>query len=118
MRSGEVQTGLGAALSAIIALLCCVSPIILAMLGLGSAVAAATLMRFQWVFVAVAAVVVLISFSSYRRKKRPCAREGRVRGAGWLVAFMLYFSALLVAVLGLGLIFPDMTYIVLKFFFG
>jgi len=75
-------------------------------------------MRFQWLFVAVGAIVVFVSFLRYRRRKRRYAIEGKPVPARLFTVALLYFSTVLISVLAMGLIFPELTYRLLKFFLG
>lgn len=118
MRPGDTRIGIGAFASAVIAFLCCIAPVVLAAIGLGSAALAVALMRFQWAFVAVAAAVLVLSFYAYRRERRRCFVERCEMPARGLTLALLCFSAILVGTLVVGLLFPASTYKVVKLVFG
>lgn len=118
MRPGDIRIGIGAFTSAVIAFLCCTAPVVLAVIGLGSAALAVALMRLQWVFIAVAAAVLALSFYAYRRERRRCFVERCEMPARGLTLALLCLSAALIGLLIAGLVFPATTYKVLKLLFG
>ena len=81
---------------AFISSLCCVLPVAIVLLGLGSGAFMATTMRYTPVFVPVGVFSVTLGLYLHVRERRRCAREGcRIAGARWSLA-LLSLSALVV----------------------
>ncbi len=91
---------------AFVSSLCCVLPLAIVLLGLGSGAFMATTMKYTPVFVPIGVVSVGVGFSLYFRERRRCAREGCPipRGA-WTLA-LLTLSALVVAAAVFFTVFP------------
>jgi len=82
---------------AFVSSLCCVLPVAIVLLGLGSGAFMATTMRYTPVFVPIGVLSVTLGFYLRVRERRRCAHEGcRMAGAGWSLA-LLSLSALVVA---------------------
>lgn len=65
------STGIGI-LSAITASICCIGPLILIALGLGSLGLGAVLGKYHWVFLTVGVFLILFSWKRYFREKERC----------------------------------------------
>jgi mercuric ion transport protein len=84
----------GGALVAIFGTLCCAGPVVIAVLGVGGAVAAAKMEPYRWYF--IAASVALVAFGFWRlRRARRCACLSP-REAKWLPAMLWIATALTV----------------------
>ena len=89
---GIISAG-GASLSS----LCCVLPVTIVLLGLGSGAFMAVTMKYTPVFVPIGVISVSAGFYLHFRERRRCAREGcRMAGSGWNLA-LLTLSAMVVA---------------------
>ena len=103
-------SGMGGFGSAMVASLCCVAPVVLAVAGIGGAGAAMVLMNIQWPAVLLSMAVLGFSYIAYFRKKRQCAIEGcQVKGRV-LNLILLGFSTTVISILFLGLLFPSITW--------
>lgn len=82
---------------AFVSSLCCVLPVTLVLLGLGSGAFMATTMKYTPVFVPIGVISVSAGFYLHFREWRRCAREGcRMAGSAWNLA-LLTMSAVVVA---------------------
>ncbi len=96
----RLHTLLGGAISlggAFVSSLCCVLPVGIVLLGLGSGAFMATTMKYTPVLVPIGVLSVTLGFYLRLRERRRCAREGcRMVGAGSSLA-LLSLSAVVVA---------------------
>lgn len=98
---GAATTGIGGALTASFAALCCIGPATVALLGAGGAVAAAGLKPYRpYLMVGSLALIAAGFWLSYRRVEGQGAacptRMGRVaRGVLWVSGFLWIIAALL-----------------------
>jgi hypothetical protein len=91
---------------AVVSSLCCVLPLAIILLGLGSGAFMATTMQYTSVFVPVGVISVSTGSYLHLRERRRCAREGcRVAGSA-LNLILLSVSALLVATALFFTLFP------------
>ncbi len=95
----------GAAVSS----LCCVLPLAIVLLGLGSGAFMATTMKYTSVFVPVGVISVGAGFSLHIRERRRCAQEGCSMAGGALNLFLLSASALVVALALFFTLFPSFS---------
>ena len=84
----------GGALVAIFGTLCCAGPVVIAILGVGGAVAAAKMEPYRWYFIALSAGLVAFGFWRLRKARR-CACLSP-REARWLPV-MLWTATMLTA---------------------
>ena len=63
-------------LAGVIASLCCIGPVVIVLLGLGSVSAALSLGRFTWLFSSLAVIFLGIAVVMYLKKKTCCSVEG------------------------------------------
>lgn len=97
MRAGRVFVA-----STLLASLCCVGPLLLAVLGLGSLGLGAFLGRYHWVFLSVAALLLLYAWRLHVREVRTCARECRpVEAKGRNLGLLAAGAFVLLTFLGL-----------------
>jgi len=89
--------------------LCCVLPLAIVLLGLGSGAFMATTMQYTSVFVPIGVISVGAGFYLHLRERRRCAREGcRVAGCT-LNLILLSVSALVVAAALFFTLFPSLS---------
>lgn len=87
--------------------LCCVLPLAIVLLGLGSGAFMATTMKYTALFVPIGVLSVTAGFHLHFRQSRRCTREGCPMGGGrWNLA-ILTLSALLVAPAAFFTVFPE-----------
>ena len=91
-------------LSIVTASLCCVGPVLLAVLGLGGLGVGASIGTYHWYFIAIAAVLLAMSWFSFLREKRRCETERCQMVGGKLSRTVLPIATLaVVAFFGLNL---------------
>jgi hypothetical protein len=97
---GSATVGIGAAMTATLAGVCCtgplVAPIVVGILGAAGAAAAASLKPYTFLLFSASFVLIAIGFSSVSRARRSCAVEGSSRSLPVTVIVtqaVLWFSA-------------------------
>ena len=101
-------SSLGSVISAFLASVCCVAPVIFALLGVGGAGFAVGLERYRPIFVAVAVVFLGIAFYyTYRKKGASCEIDSvcSTSKGGKFNKVILWVSAVLV---GFFIVFPSL----------
>ena len=73
MRAGIVGAGLTAWLGALLSSLCCLLPLAVILLGLGSGAFMAVTMSYRWLLIPAGIVGVATGFVLYLRERRRCA---------------------------------------------
>ncbi len=85
---GLLEGFIGAA-GALLSSLCCVLPVTIVLLGLGSGAFMATTMKYTPVLVPIGVLSVSAGFYLHFRERRRCAREGcRMAGGAWNLALL------------------------------
>ena len=108
-RLREVLGGLTSAGGAFVSSLCCVLPVAIVLLGLGSGTFMATTMKYTAIFVPIGVVSVTAGFYLHVCERRRCAREGcRVAGSSLNLA-LLAVSAVVVAAAVFFTLFPQVS---------
>jgi mercuric ion transport protein len=83
-------------LSAVLGSICCVGPLLLIALGLGTG--AAIIGRYHWIFIGTAIVVLVWAWTKHFREKAQCACEHRAMyGRGMSLLALIVASAVVVA---------------------
>lgn len=96
---------IGAALSS----LCCLLPLAVILLGLGSGAFMAVTMQYRWLLIPAGALGVMMGFALYVRERRRCDRLGcRMAGSQITLALLLLATLVVVASIALDR-FPEMT---------
>ena len=99
-----ISTG-GAAVSS----LCCLLPVAVILLGLGSGAFMATTMKYSAIFVPIGVLSVSGGFYLHFHERRQCAREGcRMAGGTWSIV-LLTVSAVVVAAAVFFTLFPAIS---------
>ena len=89
--------GLIGAGGALVSSLCCVLPVAIVILGLGSGAFMATTMKYTPVFVPLGIISVAAGFYLHFRERKRCAREGcRMLGGAVNLALLVLSAALVV----------------------
>jgi TRAP-type C4-dicarboxylate transport system permease large subunit len=109
MRLGSAGAGLAAWAGALLSSLCCLLPLAVIVLGLGSGAFMAVTMQYRWVLIPTGVLGVVLGFVLYARERRRCAQLA-CRMAGSRVTLALLVAASLVVASAIVLDqFPEMT---------
>ena len=84
-------------LSALFASVCCVIPLLLVFLGLGSLGIGAVLGRFHWWFLGAAVVLLMVAWRRYVQERRCCATDRCEMASGTPTRWTLLVASLVVA---------------------
>lgn len=108
-RLGALGAGVSAWVGAVLASLCCLLPLAVILLGLGSGAFMAVTMPYRWLLIPAGVVGVATGFALYVRERRRCATLA-CRMAGSRVTLVLLVIASLVVVTSILLDrFPELT---------
>jgi len=109
MRLGSVGAGLAAWAGALLSSLCCLLPLAVIVLGLGSGAFMAVTMRYRWILIPAGVLGVAMGFVLYARERKRCDALG-CRMAGSTITLALLIVASLVVATSIVLDrFPEMT---------
>src|SRR5256886_4700390 len=72
MKSGSIGAGLAAWARALLSSLCCLLPLAVIVLGLGSGAFMAVTMRYRWLLIPAGVIGVTAGFVLYLRERRRC----------------------------------------------
>src|SRR5438093_13126323 len=109
MRPGSVGAGLAAWAGALLSSLCCLLPLAVIVLGLGSGAFMAVTMRYRWILIPTGVLGVTAGFVLYLRERRRCNALA-CRMAGSRVPLTLLIVAVLVVATSIVLDrFPEMS---------
>src|SRR3989442_10420784 len=73
MKSGSIGAGLAAWAGALLSSLCCLLPLAVIILGLGSGAFMAVTMQYRWLLIPAGVIGVTAGFFLYFRERRRCA---------------------------------------------
>jgi len=109
VRLGTVSASVAAWLGALLSSLCCLLPLAVIVLGLGSGAFMAVTMRFRWLLIPLGILGVATGFFLYFRERRRCATLAcRMAGSRITLAFLVVASL----VVGTSIVldrFPEFT---------
>lgn len=109
MRPGTVSAGVTAWVGALLSSLCCLLPLAVIVLGLGSGAFMAVTMRYRWLLIPAGVIGVATGFFLYFRERRRCAALScRMAGSRITLALLLVASL----VVGTSIVldrFPEFT---------
>ena len=109
MKSGSIGAGLAAWAGALLSSLCCLLPLAVIVLGLGSGAFMAVTMRYRWFLIPTGVIGVTAGFVLYVRERRRCTALA-CRMAGSRVTLTLLIVAGLVVATSIVLDrFPEMS---------
>ncbi len=109
MRLGSVGASVVAWLGAALSSLCCLLPLAVMVLGLGSGAFMAVTMQYRWVLIPAGILGVGLGFVLYVRERRRCARLAcRMAGNRLTLGFLVVASLVVSAAIVLDR-FPEMT---------
>ncbi|HWP22972.1 MAG TPA: hypothetical protein VNM15_02150 [Candidatus Binatia bacterium] len=105
----NLKAGLLSFSSALIASLCCLLPLAVVLLGLGSGAFMMVTMQYRNIFLPTGAIGVALGYYLYFREKRRCASFGCAFAGGKINLVLLLFATVIVAgALALDF-FPELT---------
>jgi uncharacterized membrane protein len=109
MRPGSVGAGLAAWAGALLSSLCCLLPLAVIVLGLGSGAFMAVTMRYRWILIPTGVLGISVGVVLYARERKRCDALG-CRMAGSRITLALLIVASLVVATSIVLDrFPEMT---------
>ena len=109
MKSGSIGAGLAAWARALLSSLCCLLPLAVIVLGLGSGAFMAVTMRYRWLLIPAGVIGVTAGFVLYVRERRRCTALA-CRMAGSRITLTLLIVAGLVVATSIVLDrFPEMS---------
>lgn len=109
MKLGTFKAGLVSMSSAVVASLCCLLPLVVVLLGLGSGAFMMVTMQYRSIFLPAGVIGVGLGFYLYFREKRRCSSVG-CAFVGGKVNLTLLFLATGIVVVALVLdFFPQLT---------
>ena len=109
MKSGSIGAGLAAWAGALLSSLCCLLPLAVIVLGLGSGAFMAVTMRYRWFLIPTGVIGVTAGFVLYVRERRRCTALA-CRMAGSRITLTLLIVAGLVVATSIVLDrFPEMS---------
>ena len=101
--------GIAGAAGAVLASLCCLLPLTVVILGVGSGAFMATTMAYRWLLIPAGVLGVGLGFVLYARERRRCDALGcRVAGARLTLALLVAASLVVATAIVLDQ-FPEMT---------
>jgi hypothetical protein len=109
MRLGAVGAGLAAWVGAGLSSLCCLLPLAIITLGLGSGAFMAVTMQYRWILIPAGVLGVTAGFMLYVRERRRCdAAACRMAGSRVTLALLVIASLVVTASIALDR-FPELT---------
>jgi len=109
VKTGTMGASLVAGGGAVLSSLCCLLPLAVIVLGLGSGAFMATTIRYRWLLIPAGVLGIAAGFVLYARERRRCdARGCRMAGSRVTLAGLIVASAVVAASIVLDR-FPEMT---------
>ena len=109
MRLGTIGAGAAAWIGAALSSLCCLLPLAVIVLGVGSGAFMAVTMKYRWILIPAGVVGVSTGFVLYVRERRRCdAAACRMAGSRVTLALLIVASFVVTASIALDR-FPDLT---------
>ncbi len=109
MNPGNLKAGLVSISSAIVSSLCCLLPLTVVLLGLGSGAFMMVTMQYRTIFLPIGVIGVALGYYFYFREKRRCTNLGCAFAGGKVnLVFLAIGTVMVVAALVLD-IFPELT---------
>src|SRR5262245_17258608 len=109
MRTTTLTAGLVAWVGAALASLCCLLPLTIIVLGLGSGAFMATTMQYRWLLVPAGIIGIVVGFALYVRERRRCdAIACRMAGSRITLALLIVASVVVTTAIVLDR-FPEFT---------
>ena len=109
MKLGSLGAGVAAWAGAFLSSLCCLLPLIVIALGLGSGAFMAVIMQYRWILIPTGILGVLAGFALYIRERRRCeALACRMAGGRTTLALLVLASLVVLTAIVLDR-FPEAT---------
>lgn len=109
MSLGSVRAGVAAWLGAALSSLCCLLPLAVIVLGLGSGAFMAVTMQYRWILIPAGVVGVMTGFVLYVRERRRCAALAcRMAGRRVTLALLILAGVVVASAITLDR-FPEFT---------
>lgn len=109
MKAGSVGAGLAAWAGAALSSLCCLLPLAVIVLGLGSGAFMAVTMQYRWILIPAGVLGVTAGFVLYVRERRRCAQLAcRMAGSRITLALLIVAGVVVTTAIALDR-FPEMT---------
>ncbi|MBI2883862.1 MAG: hypothetical protein HYY11_08155 [Candidatus Methylomirabilis oxyfera] len=96
MKTSDVTPGFLGAAAATVSSLCCLLPLAIILLGLGSGAFMMTTMRYRAIFIPVGIIGVSLGWVLYLRERKRCTAIGCRMAGGYLNVGLLLLASLLV----------------------
>jgi len=109
MNLDNLKAGLVSFSSAIVASLCCLLPLAVILLGLGSGAFMMVTMQYRAIFLPIGVIGVALGYYLYFREKRRCTSLGCTLAGGKINLALLFFATVIVAGALVLDIFPQLT---------
>lgn len=109
MRLGSVGAGLAAWAGAVLSSLCCLLPLSVIALGLGTGAFMAVTMQYRRILLPAGAIGLATGFALYVRERRRCDALGCRMAASRITLALLIVASLVVATAVVLDLFPEMT---------
>jgi hypothetical protein len=109
MNLGNLKSGLVSFSSAIIASLCCLLPLAVVLLGLGSGAFMMVTMQYRAIFLPIGVIGVGLGYYLHFREKRRCTSLGCAFAGGKINLVLLFFATVILAEALVLDIFPQFT---------
>jgi len=97
MKSGSIGAGLAAWAGALLSSLCCLLPLAVIVLGLGSGAFMAVTMRYRWLLIPAGVIGVTAGFVLYVRERRRCSALACRMAGSRITLTLLIVAGLVVA---------------------
>ncbi len=108
MRIFNVKSGMVSLASAFVASLCCVLPLTVVLLGIGSGAFMMTTMKYSYVFIPAGVIGVGLGYFLYFRQKKKSAACGCLMPAGKLNLTILILATIVVVLSVVFNVFPGL----------
>jgi hypothetical protein len=109
MTRGVLGAGLTAWAGALLSSLCCLLPLAVIVLGLGSGAFMAVTMQYRWILIPTGVLGVTLGFVLYAREPKRCDTLGcRMAGSKITLVLLIFASAVVATSIALDR-FPEMT---------
>ena len=95
--------------SAVVASLCCVLPLVVVLLGLGSGAFMMYTMKYSYIFIPIGIVGVSLGYFFYFRERKKCDALSCRMAAGKFNFVMLIFSTIVVVMAIVFVVFPGVV---------
>jgi mercuric ion transport protein len=115
VKSGSLGAGTAAWIGAVLSSLCCLLPLAVIALGLGSGAFMAVTMRYRWLLIPAGVLGVAIGFVLYARERRRCtAAACRMAGSRVTLALLVLAAVVVTTSIALDRL-PELTSDVLAY---